>query len=104
MMQAYNLNPLIKEPTCFQSNNPSEIDFVLTNQKNMYTFSNTSEIGLSDRHKLISTISKSGSFKETPRIKLYRSYESFNIENFKSILNQKLNNLSSTLGKSITTQ
>ena len=62
----------------------------------MYKFSNTFETCLSDHHKLISTISKSGSFKGTPRIKVYWSYQSFNIDNFKSILNQKLNNLSST--------
>ena len=66
MMQAYNLNNLIKEPTCFQSNNPSQIDLILTNQKSMYKFSDTFETGLSDHHKLISTISKSGSFKGTP--------------------------------------
>ena len=96
MMQAYNLNNLIKEPTCFQSNNPSQIDLILTNQKSMYKFSNTFETGLSDHHKLISTISKSGSFKGSLRVKVYRSYKSFNIDNFKSILNQKLNNLSST--------
>ena len=46
-------------------------------------------------HKLISTISKSCSFKGTPRRKVYRSYKSFNTDNFKSLLNQKLNNLSS---------
>ena len=80
----------------FQSNNPSQIDLILTNQKSMYKFSNTFETCLSDHHKLISTISKSGSFKGTPRINVYRSYKSFNIDNFKSILNQKLNNLSST--------
>ena len=62
----------------------------------MYKFSNTFETGLSDHHKLISTISKSGNFKETPQMKVYRSYKSFNTDNFKSILNQKLNNLSST--------
>ena len=95
-MQAYNVNNLIKEPTCFQSNNPSQIDLILTNQKSMHKFSNTFETGLCDHHKLISTISKSGSFKGTPQIKVYRSYKSFNIHNFKSILNQKLNNLSST--------
>ena len=71
MMQAYNLNNLIKEPTCFQSNNPSQIDLILTNQKSMYKFSDTFETGLSDHHKLISTISKSGSFKRTHRIKVY---------------------------------
>ena len=62
----------------------------------MYEFSNTFGTGLSDNHKLISTISKSGSFKGSPRIEVYRSYKSFNIDNFKCILNQKLNNLSST--------
>ena len=87
MIQAYNLNNLIKDPTCFQSNNPSQIALILTNQKSTYKFSNTFETGLSDHHKLISTISKSGSFKGTPRIKIYRSYKSFNIDNFKSILN-----------------
>ena len=40
MMQAYNLNNLIKEPTCFQSNNPSQIDVILTIQNSMYKFSN----------------------------------------------------------------
>ena len=96
MMQAYNLNNLIKEPIYFQSYNSSQIDLILTNQKSMYKFSNTFVTSLSDHHKLISTVSKSGSFKGTPRIRIYRSYKSFNIDNFKSILNQKLNNLSST--------
>ena len=68
MMQAHNLNNLIKEPTYFQSNNPSQIDLILTNQKSMYKFSNTFVTSLSDHHKLISTISKSGGFKGTPRI------------------------------------
>ena len=44
---------------------------------------------------LVSTISKSGSYKGTLRIKIYRSYKSFNIDHFKSILNQKRINLSS---------
>ena len=72
MMQAYSLNNLIKEPTCFQSNNPSQIDLILTNQKSMYKFSHTFETCISDNHKLISTISK-----------VYRSYKSFNIDHFK---------------------
>ena len=44
--------------------------------------------GLSDHQKLISTLSKSGSFKGATRIKLDQSYKSFNINNSKSILNQ----------------
>ena len=96
MMQAYNLNNLIKEPTCFQLDNPSQVDLILINQKHMYKFSNTVDTGLYDHQKLISTFSKLDSFKGTPQIEIYRSYKSFNIDNFKSILNQKLKKLSST--------
>ena len=84
---------MIEKPTSFQSNNPSQIDLILTNHKNRCKYSNTFETGFFDHHRFISTISKSGSFKGTPRIKEYRSYKSFNILNFKSILNQKRNNL-----------
>ena len=46
----------------------------------MYKYLNTFETDLSDHHKLMSTISNSGSFKVTPWIKVYRSYKSFNID------------------------
>ena len=51
--------------------------------------------------KLVSTISKSGSYKCTLRIKIYRSYQSYKsiliiLNHFESILNQKRINLSST--------
>ena len=62
----------------------------------MFKFSKTFETDLYDHHKHISTISKSGSFKGTLRIKVFWSYKFFNIDNFKGILKQKLNNLSST--------
>ena len=32
LIQAYNLNNLINKPTCFQSNTPTFIDFILTNK------------------------------------------------------------------------
>ena len=68
MIQAYNLNNLINEPACYQSSKLSQIDVILTNQKSMYKFSNTFETGLSDHHKFISTISKSGTFKGTLQV------------------------------------
>ena len=68
MMQAHNSDNLIKKPTCFPSNNSNQIDLILTNQKSVYKFSNTFETDLPDHYKLISAISKSGSFKGTPRI------------------------------------
>ena len=49
----------------------------------MYKLSNTFETGISDRHKLISTVAKFRSFKGRPREKIYRNYRSFNIETFK---------------------
>ena len=59
----------------------------------MYKLSNTFGTGISDHHKLILTVAKSGSFKGKPREKIYRSYRSFNIETFKETLNDKLSRL-----------
>ena len=84
VIQAYNLNNHINKPTCSQSNNPTYIDLILTNRKNIFKLSNTFQTGLSDHHNLVSTILKSGSFKGTPKIKMYRSFKKFNIENFNS--------------------
>ena len=49
----------------------------------MHKLSNTFETGISDHHKLIATVAKSGSFEGRLREKNYRSYRSFNIEFFK---------------------
>ena len=60
----------------------------------MLKLSNAFETGISDHHKLASAILKSGSFKGTPKIKIYRSYKKFELENFNRILNKgKLENL-----------
>ena len=68
-LQAHDLTSLIKEATHFHSSNSSCIDLILTNQKYMYKLSNIFEIGLSDDHKLISTVAKSVSFKGRSREK-----------------------------------
>ena len=74
LIQAYNLNSLINKPTCFQSNTPTRIDLILINKKNLFKLSNTLETGISDHHKLVSTILKSGSFKGTPKIKWFDTF------------------------------
>ena len=61
----------------------------------MYKLSNTFETGISDRHRLISTVAKSGSFKGRRWEKIYRSYRCFNIEIFKKTLSGKLSRLES---------
>ena len=57
--ETYNLENLIKEPTCFKSaENPSSIDLILTNKKNCFQNSMTIETGLSDFHKMTVTVMK----------------------------------------------
>ena len=56
---AYNLNSLIKEPTCYKNrDNPSCIDLILTNSPRSFQGSCVVETGLSDFHKLVVTIMK----------------------------------------------
>ena len=93
LIQAYNLNNLFNKTTCFQSNKPTCIDLILTNKKNLFKLSNTFETGISDDHKLVSTILKSGSFKGIPKMKIYRPFKKSELENFNRILKDKLENL-----------
>ena len=58
LLQIYDLTALIKEPTCYQSQNPNCIDHFLTNRKALFKHFRTFETGLSDHHKLNSTIMK----------------------------------------------
>ena len=87
------MNNLIDKPTGFQYNTPTCIAFILTNKKNLFKLFNTFGTGIPDHHKLVSTILKPGSFKGTPKIKIYRSYEKFELENVNRILKDKLENL-----------
>ena len=55
----YDLENLIKKPTCFKSTeNPSSIDVILTNRKSKFQNSMTVETGLSDFHKMTVTVMK----------------------------------------------
>ena len=95
-IENHDLNNLINKPTCYPSNNPTYIDLVLTNKKNLFKLSDNFETGLSDHHKLISTILKSGGFKGKPKEKIYRSYRQFYSEGFKKDLEFRLNHLTSS--------
>ena len=55
----YDLENLIKEPTCFKNpNNPSSIDLMLTNRKRSFCNSRALETGLSDCHKMTVSVLK----------------------------------------------
>ena len=70
IIQAYDLSSLKKKPTCYQSHTPSCNDLILTNRKHLFQLSNAFKTGLSDHHKRICSILKSGGFKGAP-IKKY---------------------------------
>ena len=93
IIQAYDLSSLIKKPTCHHSHTPSYIDLILTNRKRLFQLCNTFETGLSDHHKLICTVLKSGGFKGAPIKKIYRSCKTFDADQFQEILKIKLENI-----------
>ena len=91
--ETYNLENLIKEPTCFKNpNNPSSIDVMLTNRKNSFQNSMTIETGLSDHHKLTISILKTFFKKKKPVNINYRSYKYFNELHFRNDLKNSLQN------------
>ena len=55
-LNTFDLEYLIKKPTCFQSASPSCIDLILTNKKEFFKNSNVFEVGISDHHSLIVTV------------------------------------------------
>ena len=83
-MNSFGLECLIKNPTCFQSKNPS-CDFFSN-----FLNSNVLEVGISDHHSLINAALKSQLVKGNEKTKLYRDYIEFNMDNFKAELNHKL--------------
>ena len=57
--ELYNLENLIKEPTCYKNpDNPRSIDVILTNSKNNFHNSMAIETGLSDHQKMVITVLK----------------------------------------------
>ena len=95
-LEHYDLINLINKPTCHHSNNPTCIDLILTNKKNLFKLSHTFKTGLSDHHKLISTILKSGGFKGKPKENIFRSYKQFNAKIFKKYLEFRLSHASTS--------
>ena len=82
---------LIKEPTCFKSNeNPSKIDLFITNSS--LSFQNTCAIdtGLSDFHRMIVTVMKNTIPKSKPREIQYRNLKKIDKDTFEESLRRKL--------------
>ena len=52
LLSLFNLKSPILSPTCFKSTKPTCIDFILTNQEELFSNSNTCEVGISDHYHL----------------------------------------------------
>ena len=86
----YDLISLVKEPTYFKSpENQSCIDLILTNKPRSFIKTGVIETGLSDYHKLVTTVMKMHFPKSKPSIITYRSYKKFDNKKFKENLNAK---------------
>ena len=89
--EIYNLENLIKEPTCFKStDNPSSIDVVLTNKKLSFQNSTIVETGLSDFHKMTVTVMKKYFKKKEPRRIVYHDRKNFDAIKFREDIKQEI--------------
>ena len=69
-LDTFAVSPLNIDPTCFKnSKNPSCIDLLLTNTKPNFTKTNVFETGISDHHKITSTIMKLHFTRKSPKTK-----------------------------------
>ena len=84
----FELNHLIKDPTCFKCSKPSCIDNFYTNKNTMFFNSSTVETGISDHHSLICTMLRSTFYKGPAKFIYYRSYSNYNKEQFENVLKQ----------------
>ena len=86
-LDTFALSPLNIDPTCFKNlKNPSCIDILLTNFKPSFMKTNAFETGISDHHKMISTIMKLHFTRKRPKTKYYQDYRKFKIDYFSSEL------------------
>ena len=89
LMGDHELSPLISEPACFKSTNPTCVDNFLTNKKDYFINTLSSETGVSDHHKPIGTTLRSTFVKGKPG-KNYRCYKNFDYEKFVEELKKHL--------------
>ena len=90
LLNLFNLKSLISSPTCFQSTNPRCIDLILTNQEDLFSNSNTCEVGISDHHHLVSTMLNKTISEGSTKTLFYRDYKKFEENKFAKDLTHEL--------------
>ena len=90
LTNTFDMECLVKKPTCFQITSPSSIDLILTNKKEFFKKSNVLEVGISDHHSLIARVLRRQLVKSNAKTKLYRDCNSFDMKLFKEDLDKNL--------------
>ena len=97
----FDLKNLIKEPTCFQSDNPTSIDVILTNKNRSFMHTKSVVNGLSDWHSIIFTMFKKQITRLNPIEVKYRSFKDFDEQSFLSELEQNIRGVDFSLETSV---
>ena len=89
-MSLYSLRNSVKQKACLKNpENPSCIELILTNSPRSFQNSNVFETGLSDFHKLTTTVLKHFP-KLKPQIENYRDYRNFHNEELRAQLDNEI--------------
>ena len=76
--QAYNMENLINNFTCYKNpNKPTCIDLMLTNKPRFFKNSSLLKTRLSDFHKMTLTVMRAYFVKQTLKVVYYRDYKKF---------------------------
>ena len=86
ILDVNGMQNIIKDPTCFKSDNPTLIDLVTTNIPKRFKPTCCVESALSDFHKMICFATKMHAPTKVKRKVTYRSYKHFNEIKFKQDL------------------
>lgn len=86
LLSLYDIQNVVRNPTCFKSANPSLIDVILTNTPRKLNPCLNINIGLSDCHNYIGAATKMHVARNCNRKIVYRSYKRFNVEAYQSDL------------------
>ena len=83
LYDSYDLTNMVKEKTCFMSQQGSSIDIISTNKPKSFFKSYTIETGLSDHHKMIITFLRNhNSIKLKPKNIIYRDVKNMDFDKF----------------------
>ena len=85
LLNLFNLKSLISSPTC--------IDLLLANQEDLFSNSNTCEVGISDHHYLVSIMLNKKILKGSTKNLFYRDYKKFKENKFARDLTHELQNI-----------